>query len=265
MALQEILREKELALAAIRRGAEYGELLESMAARAMAAPAPKDFFAALSGPDLRIIAEVKKASPSKGVIRADFDPLAMALAYERSGAAAISVLTEEKFFLGKLDYIRLIKDHVKVPVLRKDFILDELEVYESRAVGADAILLIVAILEEKHLADLIALTEDLSMTPLVEVHDKEELEAAVRAGAKLIGINNRNLKTFKTNIKTTCALAPLVPHDRLKVSESGINTAEDIRRLRASGVNAFLVGEALAREKDVGLKLRELLSAGKTD
>jgi len=262
MALQEILREKELALAKIRRGAEYGELLESMAARAMATAAPKDFFAALSGPDLRIIAEVKKASPSKGVIRPDFDPLAMAFAYEKNNAAAISVLTEENFFLGKLDYIKLIKDHVKIPVLRKDFILDEIEVYESRAIGADAILLIVAILEEKRLGELISLTEDLSMTPLVEVHDREELEVAIKVGARLIGINNRDLKTFKTNIKTTGELAPLVPHDRVMVSESGINTVEDIKKIRAAGVNAFLIGEALAREKDVGKKLRELLRAG---
>ncbi len=261
MALKEILREKEQALASIRKGTEYGELLESMAARAMSAPAPLDFFAALDGPDLRIIAEVKKASPSKGVIRADFDPLAMALDYENNGAAAVSVLTEEKFFLGKLDYIRLIKEHVKIPVLRKDFILDELEVYESRAMGADAILLIVAILEQQRLVDLIALAEDLSMTPLVEVHERDELDAAVRAGARLIGINNRNLKTFKTDIKTTGALAPLVPEGHVIISESGINTAEDIRQLRASGVNAFLIGEALAREKDVGKKLRELLEA----
>ncbi|MFQ5428512.1 MAG: indole-3-glycerol phosphate synthase TrpC [Thermodesulfobacteriota bacterium] len=265
MALQEILREKEKALAGIRKGAEYGGLLESMASRALAAAPPGDFFAALSGTGLKIIAEVKKASPSKGIIRADFDPQALALAYERSGAAAISVLTEEKFFHGKLDYIRLVKDHVRVPVLRKDFILDELEVYESRMLGADAILLIAAILEPGHLADLIALTEDLSMTPLVEVHDRGELEAAVKAGARLIGINNRNLKTFKTNIATTRDLAPLVPEGRVIVSESGINTVEDIKTLMTSGVKAFLVGEALVREKDVGMKLRELLGAGRTD
>ena len=247
----------------IRKGANYGGLLESMASEAMAAATPQDFYAAMEGPGLKIIAEVKKASPSKGIIREDFDPLAIALDYEKNGAVAISVLTEEKFFHGKLDYIRLVKDHVKVPVLRKDFILDELEVYESRVLGADAILLIAAILEDTHLADLIALTEDLSMTALVEVHDSEELEAAVRAGARLIGINNRNLKTFKTNIATTCDLAPLVPKGRVIVSESGINTTDDIRRLMGCGVNAFLVGEALVREKDVGAKLRELLKAGK--
>ncbi|MFQ5354186.1 MAG: indole-3-glycerol phosphate synthase TrpC, partial [Thermodesulfobacteriota bacterium] len=219
MALQEILREKEAALASIRKGAEYGGLLEGMAAEAMAAVPPRDFFTALEGAPLKIIAEVKKASPSKGIIREDFDPLELALDYEKNGAAAISVLTEEKFFHGKIDYIRLVKDSVEVPVLRKDFILDELEVYESRVIGADAVLLIAAILEPGHLADLIALTEDLAMTPLVEVHDGDELETAVKAGARLIGINNRNLKTFKTNIATTRDLAPLVPEGRVIVSE----------------------------------------------
>jgi len=261
MALREILKEKKEALEKIRKGSEYVKLLEDMAARAEAAPPPLDFYGALSGPSLSIIAEVKKASPSKGVIREDFDPLQMALAYESSGAAAISVLTEEKFFLGKLDYIRLIKGRVKIPVLRKDFILDELEVYESRALGADAILLITAILEEDRLAEFITLTKKLSMRPLVEVHNKEELQTAISAGARLLGINNRDLKTFKTDIATTRALVPLVPAGHVIVSESGINTVDDIRGLMECGVSAFLIGEALAREKDVGLKLREFLTA----
>ncbi len=261
MALREILREKKEALTRIRGDSEYVKLLEDMAAQAEAAAPPMDFFDALSGPSLSIIAEVKKASPSKGVIREDFDALQMALTYEANGAAAISVLTEERFFLGKLDYIRLVKAHVKIPVLRKDFILDELEVYESRALGADAILLIVAILNESRLAELIALTKKLSMTPLVEVHNKEELQTAISVGARLIGINNRDLKTFKTDISTTRALVPLVPAGHVIVSESGINTVDDIRGLMECGVSAFLIGEALAREQDVGLKLRELLEA----
>ncbi len=263
MALREILRIKEAELSALREDGKYGPRLESMATRARAAEDPRDFFAALCGDGPRIIAEVKKASPSKGIIREGFDALGLAREYEKNGASALSVLTEEKFFLGKLEYIRLIKDHVKLPVLRKDFILDEYQVYESRAAGADALLLICAILDEKRLKELIDLAEDLSMTPLVEVHERSELDMALKAGARLIGINNRDLTTFKTDIENTRIMAPLVPEGHVIISESGINTAADITELMGYGVKAFLIGEALAREKDAGAKLKALLSFGK--
>jgi len=263
MALSAILKIKEKELSLLREGGEYTVRLEAAAKRAMTAVAPRDFLAAISGDGVKIIAEVKKASPSKGLIREGFDALALAREYELNGASALSVLTEEEFFLGKLEYIKLIKEHVRLPILRKDFILDEYQVYESRAAGADALLLICAILSEKRLIELIVLTEELFMTPLVEVHTRAELDIAVKAGARLIGINNRDLKTFKTDIEMTRTLAPLVPEGTVAVSESGINTAEDITGLMGYGVTAFLVGEALAREKDAGAKLRALLSFGK--
>jgi len=260
MALSAILRIKEERLRTLRKGGGYAALLEGTAALAMATPAPRDFLAALRGVGPKIIAEVKKASPSKGLIREGFDPLALAREYEQNGASAISVLTEEEFFLGKLEYIGLIKEHVKLPLLRKDFILDEFQVYESRAAGADALLLICAILNEKRLKELIDLTEELSMTPLVEVHTRVDLDMALKAGARLIGINNRDLKTFKTDIEQTRVLAPLVPEGTVVVSESGIKSGDDIKELMGYGVNAFLVGEALAREKDAGAALRKLLT-----
>ncbi len=262
-ALDDILRAKEEELRSVREGSNYTALLEQQAARALAASPPRDFLGAISGHGPRIIAEVKKASPSKGVIRPDFDPVGLAAEYEKNGAAAVSVLTEEKFFLGKLEYLSLIRERTALPLLRKDFILDELHVYEARAAGADAVLLITDILGPGRLEDLMSLVDELYMTPLVEVHDGEGLERAMSAGARLIGINNRDLKTFRTDISTTEKLAPLVPEGTTIVSESGINTPEDIKRLMKCGVNAFLVGEALAREKNAGKKLRELLSAGK--
>jgi len=263
MALSAILKIKGEELRLLKEDSNYSARLEAVAAKAVAAAPPRDFLAAISGEGLKIIAEVKKASPSKGLIREEFDPLALAVEYEQNGAVAISVLTEEKFFLGKLEYIKLIKGRVKVPLLRKDFILDEYQVYESRAAGADAVLLICAILTEKRLAELITLTEKLSMTALVEVHARAELDMAIKAGARLIGINNRDLKTFKTDIEMTRTLAPLVPEGTVIVSESGIKSAKDIRGLMEYGVNAFLIGETLAREKDAGAKLRALLSFGK--
>ncbi|MBI5826368.1 MAG: indole-3-glycerol phosphate synthase TrpC [Deltaproteobacteria bacterium] len=223
---------------------------------------PRDLEAALayrSGPKyIRIIAEVKKASPSKGVIREAFMPNDIARIYQANGAAAVSIVTEEKYFQGRLDYLTTIKHNLKIPVLRKDFIFDEYQVYESRAACADAILLIAAILGKEALKGLLELTENLGMSALVEVHDEKDLEAALVAGAKIIGVNNRDLKTFETDIGTTRRLVPLVPKDRILVSESGINTLEDILSLRQDGVDAFLIGEALMREEDIGKKLKEL-------
>ncbi len=223
---------------------------------------PRDFHGALahrSGPKyIRIIAEVKKASPSRGVIREVFMPNDIARVYQANGAAAVSVVTEEKYFQGRLDYLTTIKHNLKIPVLRKDFIFDEYQVYESRAASADAILLIAAILGKEELKGLIELAGSLGMSALVEVHDEKDLEAALGAGAKIIGVNNRDLKTFETDIETTRRLAPLIPKDRILVSESGINTIADILSLREAGVDAFLIGEALMREEDIGKKLKEL-------
>ncbi len=258
--LAEILRSKEEDLRALRDGGGYEALIEKKACQARAARPVRDFVAALQGQGPRIIAEVKKASPSKGVIREDFDPVALALEYEAHGAAALSVLTEEKFFLGSLEYLSRVSRGTGLPVLRKDFILDEIQVYEARAAGADAVLLITDILTEERLEGLMDLTGKLGMTALVEVHDREGLEKAKSAGARLIGINNRDLRTFRTDMRTTEKLAPLVPAGAKIVSESGINRPEDIRRLMKSGVTAFLIGEALAREKNAGEKLRELLA-----
>jgi len=212
------------------------------------------------GPDaVRIIAEVKKASPSKGVIKDAFMPCDIALQYERAKAAAVSVITEAKFFKGELEYLVAIARNLKIPVLRKDFIFDEYQVYESRGAGADAILLIASILDPPLLKGLRELAESLGMDALVEVHDEAEVEKAVESGASIIGINNRDLKTFEVDMGTTIKLAPLIPEDRVIVSESGISTHADIMYLKKAGVAAFLIGEAILKERDMRAKLKELL------
>ncbi len=226
-------------------------------------PRPKDFEKAIAfhegGPDrIRIIAEIKRASPSKGIIREYFVPGEIARGYIEGGAAAISIITEEKYFMGKLEYLTALRGNVRLPLLRKDFIVDEYQVYESRVSGADALLLIVSVLSQDDLRKLLELTYRLGMSALVEVHDEKELERALDAGARIIGVNNRDLKTFKTDLDTTIRLAPYIPRDRVLVSESGFNTHEDITRLKEHGVEAFLIGEALMREENYIKKLREL-------
>jgi len=206
-----------------------------------------------------LIAEVKKASPSRGLIRADFDPAEIAAAYEQAGASAISVLTDEKYFQGRLEYLEAVHRAVSLPVLRKDFIIDAYQVYEARAAQADAILLIVAALSRERLSELMALAGELGMASLVEVHTAEELDAALEVGARIIGINNRDLRTFETKLDTTLELAHRAPADRILVSESGIFTRADVERLMAAGVDAVLIGEALMRESDPGAKVKELL------
>lgn len=206
-----------------------------------------------------IIAEVKKGSPSKGLIRSDFDPLRIASAYEKGGATCLSVLTEEHFFLGHLSYLSIIREQVGLPLLRKDFILDPYQIYEARAAGADAVLLIAAMLDLHQLRDFVALARELHLDALLEVHDEKELDAALATDCTLIGINNRNLRTFVCDLATTERLARLVPAERLIVTESGVNNRADIIRLRDAGAGAFLIGEALMREPDMGAKLRELL------
>ncbi|HTY21176.1 MAG TPA: indole-3-glycerol phosphate synthase TrpC [Geobacteraceae bacterium] len=205
-----------------------------------------------------IIAEIKKGSPSKGVIRADFDPLVIAAIYAENGASCLSILTDSRFFMGDLAYIPEIRRIVDIPLLRKDFIFDPYQIFEARAAGADAILLIAAMLDQCRMNDLVSLARELGLDVLLEVHDEEELGMALETECIMIGINNRNLRTFETSLSTTERLAKLVPDDRLIVAESGINDREDILRLAKVGARAFLVGESLMREPDIGAKLREL-------
>jgi len=259
MILDDIIESKKKTLEVAKE--EYP--LEGLMKRLKTFPRTRDFETAIAyregGKDrIRIIAEVKRASPSKGMIREYFVPAEIARGYFESGAAAISVITEEQFFKGKLEYLSGLRWNMRIPLLRKDFIFDEYQVYESRVAGADALLLIVAVLGKERLRELLKLTYQLGMSALVEVHDEAELEAALEAGSRIIGINNRDLKTFKTDLETTIRLAPYVPKDRVLVSESGINTHEDILRLREWGVEAFLIGEALMREENFRKKLKEL-------
>jgi len=259
--LDKILADKQIEVAE-RQAKEPLDRIKSCAENA--APA-RDFRSAISrdqnSPDskIRLIAEIKKASPSKGLIRAEFDPVAIAQAYEQAGASAISILTDEKYFQGCLDYLSVVRKVVDLPLLRKDFIIDQYQVYEARAAQADAILLIVAALTRTKLAELMAVAKDLGMASLVEVHTAEELDVALDIGAEIIGINNRDLRTFETRLDTTLDLACRVPKDKVLVSESGIFTRKDVERLLKVGVDAILVGEALMREVDINAKVRELL------
>jgi indole-3-glycerol phosphate synthase len=221
---------------------------------------PLDFAEALRGKGIKLIAEVKKASPSKGVLCPDFKPVELAQTYTRNGAAAISVLTEEKYFQGKLEYLEAIGEKVNVPLLRKDFIFDEYQIYESAAYGADAILLIAAILEKDTLEDFLRTGKSLELSCLVEVHNEEELTKALLAGAKIIGINNRDLNTFKVDTNTTHRLRMLIPDENIVVSESGISSQDDIKKMKECKVNAVLIGEALVTAKNIPVKIKELLA-----
>ncbi len=210
-------------------------------------------------PELALIAEVKKASPSAGIIAANFDPISQARDYERAGAHALSILTDEKYFGGHLSYLDDIRSQVELPLLRKDFIVHELQVYESVVAGADAILLIVAALDDATLKDLYEIAKGVQLDVLVEVHNLEEMDRALDLGADIIGINNRNLNTFEVSLRTTEELAEEIPSDCVAVSESGIKSAEDVRFVRKAGVNAILVGETLMRANNVAAKVQELL------
>lgn len=207
---------------------------------------------------IKIIAEVKKASPSAGVIREDFNYVNIAMEYEASGASAISVLTDKEFFMGELKYLTEIKEMVHQPVLRKDFIVDPYQIYEARAAGADAVLLIAKILLVEELEAFLSLSHNLGMECLVEIHDNKELEKVLNTEATIIGINNRNLDTFETDLNTTIRLHSLIPEEKIKVSESGIKTRADVQKLEEAGIDAILIGETLMRSNDIHLKIKEL-------
>jgi indole-3-glycerol phosphate synthase len=256
--LDTILRRKHEEVAARR---EHVSLFE-LKARATSAPPARGFADAIDA-KIRaglpaVIAEVKKASPSKGVIRADFDPAAIARSYEAGGAACLSVLTDVDFFQGSDDYLRQARAACALPVLRKDFVVDAYQLYEARALGADCVLLIAAALDDARLSEFAFVAAELGMDVLVEVHDLDELERALPVPSRLLGINNRNLKTFEVSLQATLDLQPMVPADRVLVTESGILAPADVARMRGAGVHAFLVGEAFMRAEDPGAALAAL-------
>lgn len=238
-----------------------GRAIQERAIQSTRARRAKSFAEALSSPGgVNVIAEVKHRSPSKGVIREDFDPAAIAISYRDAGAAALSVLCEEDFFGGSLDHLAAIRGQVDLPLLRKDFIFDEYQIYETILARADAVLLIVAILEDELLTRLINQAGESGLEALVEVHSAEEMERAKRAGAKIIGVNNRDLTTFAVDLRTSIALAPLAPAEAILVSESGINSASEIQLLKSAGFHAVLIGEHFMRAADPGNALRSLIA-----
>jgi indole-3-glycerol phosphate synthase len=242
-------REEVSALKRARRGVET---------EARAAPPPRDFVAALRAKRPAVIAEIKRASPSKGLLRPDFDPATIARSYEKGGAACLSVLTDKEFFQGAPQHLLAARDACSLPALRKDFLIDPYQVFESRVLGADCILLIAACLADSEMSELEMLADSLGMAVLVEVHDADELERALKLKTPLIGINNRNLRNFETRLETTLDLLPRIPSGRLVITESGIVSKDDIARMRSAGVHAFLVGEAFMRASDPSAELRKL-------
>jgi indole-3-glycerol phosphate synthase len=257
MFLDEILQHKQAEVAA-RKQEKPLDRLEKELERQI--PAVRPFKPGLVGDSIGLIAEIKKASPSKGLLCRKFDPVKLAGIYESAGASAISVLTDQRFFQGSLDYLRMVKEVTRrVPVLRKDFLIDRYQLVEARLYGADAVLLIVAALTPVELATMLREAEELDLTPLVEVHDAGELKVALDAGAEVIGINNRDLKSFQVSLETTYQLLKLIPPGKVVVSESGISNRDDLLRLAGAGVNAVLVGESIVTAPDPGKKIRELM------
>jgi indole-3-glycerol phosphate synthase len=252
--LERILAAKRAEVAAARKQTSE----EEMRSRARAGPPVRDFVGALRSRRPAVIAEIKRASPSKGLLRESFDPAAIARSYEKAGAACMSVLTDAAFFQGSTAHFHQARAACALPALRKDFLIDPYQAYESRAMGADCVLLIAACLEERQMRELEALALDLGMAVLVEVHDTAELERALSLKTPLIGINNRDLRTFETRLETTLGLLPRVPKDRIVVTESGILSPADVARMRAAGVHTFLVGEAFMRAPDPGSALKTL-------
>jgi indole-3-glycerol phosphate synthase len=225
---------------------------------------PKDFAAAIEAKtnknQIAIIAEVKKASPSKGIIREDFDPVAIAKTYEENGAACISVLTDEKYFMGKNEYLTKIRKNVNIPILRKDFIIDPYQIWEAKLIGADCILLIMAMLEEEQAIKLEETAIASGLSVLIEIHDEEDLQKALKLKSRLFGINNRNLKTFEISLEVSKNLKPKIPSDKIIICESGIFTKDDISQMQEIGINSFLIGESLMRQQNIGLALRKIVS-----
>ena len=258
--LERILARKREELEAARRAVPFAQMQELAAA----APLPRDFAAALrnkiAAGQPAVIAEIKKASPSKGLLRADFQPDAIARSYEAGGAACLSVLTDRDFFQGAPEHLALARAACALPVLRKDFVTEPYQVFESRALGADCILLIAAALARQDMQGLEASARSLGMAVLVEVHDAGELEAALTLQTPLLGINNRDLRSFETRLETTLDLLPGIPKGRIVVTESGIGGREDVRRMRGNGIDAFLVGEAFMRAADPGAALKAMFA-----
>jgi indole-3-glycerol phosphate synthase len=256
--LNKIVEVKREEVAAARKRVS----LEAMRDDALSRVLTRDFVGALrakiANGQSAVIAEIKKASPSKGLLRADFIPADIAQSYAEAGAACLSVLTDRQFFQGQVDYLKQARASCDLPVLRKDFVIDPYQVYESRVVGADCILLIAACLDDAQLAELETIAHGLDMAVLVEVHDRAELERALRLRTPLLGINNRDLRTFEVKLETTLSLKELVPSDKLLVTESGILARGDVQRMREAGVHAFLVGEAFMRAEDPGVALQTL-------
>ena len=255
MILDEIVANKRIELVEAKQRRPLNELraaAEGLARRG-------DYAAALRGEDVRLIAEIKRASPTKGVMRGEVDPIAVAQRYVAAGADAISILTDAKYFRGSLDDLARVAQRFATPLLRKDFLIDEYQVYEAALAGAASALLIVGIVDDAYLADLISLQRSLGLEPTVEVHDEDQVERALTAGALIVGINNRDLRTFTVDLATTERLRPRIPVDRIVVSESGIRGAADVNRLRAANVQAIHVGEALMVSDDPEAKARELL------
>lgn len=255
MILDEILAYKRKEIAEAKRETPLSDLQK----RAKKRQAGSFAKAIKADEKIKLIAEIKRASPSKGILLENFDPAYLARVYAKHGASALSVLTDRRFFLGEPSHVRVAGQVSRLPVLRKEFIIDEYQLWETLALGADAVLLIVAALEEAQLRRFVQLAAELGLDTLVEVHDAEQLQAARRANAGIIGINNRDLRSFRTDIEVTLRLAPEIPEDVILVSESGIRTSEDVRRLRGAGVDAILVGEALVTSPDIPAKMRELI------
>ena len=260
--LDKIIATKRQEVAAAKEAVPEKVLRELLADR----PSPRDFFGALArGGRMRLIAEVKKASPSQGVLRPDFDPVGIAQAYEFAGADCLSVLTDANYFQGSLDYLRNVQSATAIPVLRKEFVIDSYQILEARAAGADAVLLIAECLENCQLRQFYGMIVDLGMTPLIEFYEPENLERVLDTGTNLVGINNRNLRTFEVSIEHTINLRPRIPQDVLVVSESGIHHTLDVERLFAAGVGAMLVGEHFMRQSNIELAVRNLLGIARTD
>lgn len=258
MYLEKITATKKIEVERLKASTTVDDLLKLISQQAPT----RGFRAALTEGAKRrmgLIAEVKKASPSKGLIRPDFDPVSIAKAYEAAGADCLSVLTDEPHFQGSNAYLQAVREAVDLPILRKDFTIDPLQIYEARSIGADAVLLIAAILTKRQLCDFLSLAEELGMDAIVEVHSREELDAALESGAQLIGINNRNLKTFVTDLSVTEQLIRDIPSDRFVISESGMSKPEDIERVYRAGARAVLVGESFMRQQDIHQAVADLM------